>query len=901
MSALLNEELDKLEDENLADDEDALFDAFTSWAESTGRPLYPHQEESLIELLSDSHVVVQTPTGSGKSMIGFAAHFVSLARGGRSYYTAPLKALVSEKFFELVDAFGAANVGMVTGDVSLNADAPIICCTAEILANMALREGSDIDTDMVVMDEFHFYSDPQRGWAWQVPLLEITDAQFVFLSATLGNSDLLREEITQRTERPAALVSAATRPVPLEFEYMYEPLDTAVEQLIKEDRAPIYIVHFAQNDAVKTAVDLSRTLKVPMEQQKEIRALLRGTELRRGFGKTLRDLLSKGIAVHHAGMLPRYRRAVERLAQNGLLQVICGTDTLGVGINVPIRTVLFTSLVKYDGRRERHLSAREFHQISGRAGRPGFDPVGFVRAIATEQELDQVNRKAKMDAAKEAGDAKKKRKLARQRPKGRKDGELTWTKSTFERLTRAEPEVLHPRFTANHAMILNVLQGEGDPEERLLRLATEARHGHEQEVQSNRFLRDLGDIFRSLLQAGLVERQTQKDGSTRIVVVGDLPDEFALNQPLAPFALAALDLLDPDSATYALDVISVVESVMEDPRPLLFAQQRMARDEAFQTLRQEGFDFEERRDMVAEITWPKPLEELIMPAFETFTRTNPWVKGREPHPKRVLREMVEEGLTFSTLVSKYKLENSEGVILRYLTDIYRALRQILPEEAHTEEVEQITEWLRELLASVDSSLLSEWEEMLEGTWQDKRGEETVSVADAELSFGETEDGLIDFAVNPHALRIDIRNAMFRALELASRDDTEALAIFGNPLRSGGRDFRLNGDEWHEALGDYWDEHEYMRIDQGARASELAIVQTKPEQIAILDLIGSEDPDDIPLTKGGDTNWWIGRQVVLDPAETGEWHLVFLVDAAESVALRDAQVTPVYFGHPTELG
>lgn len=893
MSAILNERLDQLEDEDALDDEDALYEAFTTWAEETGRPLYPHQEEALIELLTGNHVVVQTPTGSGKSMIAFAAHFVSLARGGRSYYTAPLKALVSEKFFELVDAFGAENVGMVTGDVSLNAEAPIICCTAEILANQTLREGDSIDTDMVIMDEFHFYSDPQRGWAWQVPLLEATKPQYVFLSATLGDSKVLREELSERTGKEAALISDAPRPVPLEFDYIFEPLPIAVEQLIKEDRAPIYIVHFAQADAVKTAVDLARGLSVPKEQREEIKRVLAGVEMRRGFGKTLRDLLSKGVAVHHAGMLPRYRRAVERLAQKGLLLAICGTDTLGVGINVPIRTVLFTSLVKYDGRRERHLSAREFHQISGRAGRPGFDPVGYVRAIASEQELEKINRRAKMTAAQEAGDVKKKRKLARKRPPTKRQGELSWTKGTFDRLQNAEPEVLHPRFATSHAMILNVLQGEGDPEERLLRLAGEARHGHEQEVVSNRFYRELGDIYRSLLQAGLIERRKVDDGSPKVVVVGDLPDDFALNQPLAPFALAALDLLDPASPTHALDVVSVIESVMEDPRPLLYAQQRIARDEAYQALRNDGFDFEERRDMVAQISWPKPLEEVILPAFETFAKTNPWVKGHEPHPKRVLREMVEDGLTFSTLVSRYKLENSEGVLLRYLSDTYRALRQVLPEQLQTEEVQRITDWLRDLLASVDSSLLTEWEDMLAGRWEaardGTRGGRPEGVEEGvEAGFGETSDGRIDFAVNRHAMRISVQNRVFRLVELASRDDSESLARLGG--RTG-----LDADQWHEALGHYWDAHEHMRIDQAARAHELSVLNETPTEVDLLDALQTEDLEDLPRTAAGDLNWWVASQIVLDPEESGEWHVVALVDVAETIALGEAVVTPVYFG------
>ncbi|MCW2576334.1 MAG: Superfamily helicase, partial [Modestobacter sp.] len=155
---------------SLGSDPDELFARFAQWAEDSGTVLYPAQEEALIELVSGANVVLATPTGSGKSLVATGAQYVALAAGRRSYYTAPIKALVSEKFFALCGVFGAANVGMLTGDASVNAGAPIIACTAEVLANIALREGADADIGLVVMDEFHFYGDPDRGWAWQVPL-----------------------------------------------------------------------------------------------------------------------------------------------------------------------------------------------------------------------------------------------------------------------------------------------------------------------------------------------------------------------------------------------------------------------------------------------------------------------------------------------------------------------------------------------------------------------------------------------------------------------------------------------------------------------------------------------------------------------------------------------------------
>ena len=359
---------------------DAAYDRIMAFAEQQGLQLYPHQEEAILEVLAGSNVVLATPTGSGKTLVATAAHMAALAEGRVSFYTAPIKALVSEKFFALCEVFGAKDVGLLTGDASVNPDAPIICCTAEVLANIALREGRHADVGLVIMDEFHFYADPQRGWAWQVPLLELTDAQFVLMSATLGDVTELAKDLTGRNGRETAVVDRAERPVPLHFSWSLEPLDDTLAELVETGQAPVYVVHFTQAGAVQHAESLlkgSRGFEAsprgsapqPPGAGDRLKARLAGVRFGAGFGKTLSKLLRRGIGVHHAGMLPRYRRLVEQLAQEGLLTVICGTDTLGVGINVPIRTVLFTGLAKYDGHKQRVLRSREFLQIAGRAGR----------------------------------------------------------------------------------------------------------------------------------------------------------------------------------------------------------------------------------------------------------------------------------------------------------------------------------------------------------------------------------------------------------------------------------------------------------------------------------------------------------------------------------------------------
>ena len=357
---------------------DAIFELFTTWAGERGLTLYAAQEEALIEVVSGSNVILSTPTGSGKSLVAVGAHLAALAAGRRSFYTAPIKALVSEKFFDLCGVFGTDAVGMMTGDASVNGGAPIICCTAEILANMALREGASSSVGQVVMDEFHFYADPDRGWAWQVPLLTLPQAQFLLMSATLGDVSRFGEDLTRRTRRPTAVVANTTRPVPLHYSWRTTPLHETIEELLATHQAPVYVVHFTQVSAVERAQALMSVNVCTREDKDAIAALIGAFRFTTTFGRTLSRFVRHGIGVHHAGMLPKYRRLVERLAQAGLLKVICGTDTLGVGINVPIRSVLFTALSKYDGAKVRLLSAREFHQIAGRAGRAGFDTAGTV-------------------------------------------------------------------------------------------------------------------------------------------------------------------------------------------------------------------------------------------------------------------------------------------------------------------------------------------------------------------------------------------------------------------------------------------------------------------------------------------------------------------------------------------
>ncbi|MYH76459.1 MAG: DUF3516 domain-containing protein [Acidimicrobiaceae bacterium] len=681
---------------------DELLDAFIEWSLAARLELYPHQEEAVLRLLADENVVLSTPTGSGKSLVALAGAFAMLAQGHRAVYTAPIKALVSEKFFELTAAFGPSEVGMVTGDASVNADAPVIACTAEILAQRALRAGSDTTADLVVMDEFHYYGDRDRGWAWQVPLLELPKSRFLLMSATLGDTTGLRRDLTARTGRDTALVASAERPVPLDVEYRETPLHVSIEQLLSAGQTPVYIVHFTQRQATARAQSLTSLKVLSADEKAAVKEAVGGFRFDTPIGKDLRRFVLAGIGVHHAGMLPKYRLLVEKLAQQGHLKLICGTDTLGVGVNVPIRTVLFTQLYKYDGRRTRVLSVRDFQQIAGRAGRRGFDTVGSVWVQAPEHAVE--NKRAEMRAA---GDPKKLRKLVRKKPPDR--GYAHYDDKTLTRLWDGTPETLESSFDVTHAMMLNVLDRPGDGCAAMKRLLVD---NHEPRSRQRRHIRKAVGVFRSLIDAEIVEVLPEPDGSGRPVRVNiDLQDEFRLNQPLGLFAVEAISVLDPEAPDYHLQALSVAESVLEDPLAVLLAQRDAARDELMTRMKEEGVEYEERMARLAEVTWPKPEAEFIEPAFDTFARHHPWVGHLRPSPKSVVRDMVEHADTFNQYVSRYGLKRSEGLVLRYLTDCYKALVQTVPAAAVDDRLAEVIEWLGELVREVDSSLLDEWERL----------------------------------------------------------------------------------------------------------------------------------------------------------------------------------------------
>ncbi|GAB3243718.1 DEAD/DEAH box helicase [Kineosporia babensis] len=810
-------------------DPDAVFEAFTEWTSEKGLELYPAQQDALIEIVSGSNVILATPTGSGKSMVAAGAHFYALSRGERSYYTAPIKALVSEKFFSLIETFGAANVGMMTGDAAVNADAPIICCTAEVLANLALRQGAEAPIHQVVMDEFHFYADPDRGWAWQVPLLELPKAQFLLMSATLGDVSRFEQALTKRTGRPSTTVSSEQRPVPLFFSYATTPLHETLTELLDTKQSPIYVVHFTQAAAMERAQALMSVNMATKSEKEKIAEAIGDFRFNAGFGKTLSRLVRHGVGVHHAGMLPRYRRLVEQLTQAGLLKVVCGTDTLGVGINVPIRTVVFTGLSKYDGVRQRHLKVREFMQIAGRAGRAGFDTAGTVIIQAPDHEVENARLLARA-----GDDEKKKKRIVRKKPP---EGSVSWSQSTFERLSTSPPEPLTSSFAVTHSMVLNVLARPADAYAAVQKLLEE---NDEEGAARQRHLDQAEAIWDALLTSGVVEKLDEPDEFGRTVrLTVDLAPNFALNQPLSPFALAAFEVLDKESETYALDVLSILEATIDDPRQVLSAQQHKARGEAVAEMKAEGLEYEERMELLEEVTWPKPLEELLEGAFEIYRAGHPWVADHELSPKSVARDLFERAMTFGEYINFYQLARSEGTLLRYLSDVFKALRQTVPEAVRTEEITDLTEWLGELVRQTDSSLLDEWESLRNPTEEE-----------AAAGKPATPTGPPPVTANKRAFTVLVRNAMFRRVELFAKRAWTPLGELEAETDG------YTADEWQEAIEEYFEEYDSVGTGPDARG---------PKMLQIKEFSGK----------------WEVRQILDDPAGDRDWAITADVDLAAS--------------------
>jgi superfamily II RNA helicase len=825
---------------------DAILDRFVSWVAATGLTLYPHQEEGILHLLDGKHLVLSTPTGSGKSLVATFLHFQAMATGRRSFYTCPIKALVNEKFFDLCRLFGPENVGMMTGDAAVNREAPIVCCTAEILMNLAVREAAP-RVDAVVMDEFHYYGDRDRGVAWQAPLLVLEQTTFLLMSATLGDTKAIETSLAEVTGREVAAVRGAVRPVPLEFEYRETPLHETIEALVSADRAPIYLVNFTQRGAAEQAQNLMSANFSSREEKARIADALAGVRFDSPYGKDLQRHLRHGIGLHHAGLLPKYRLLVEKLAQGGLLKVVSGTDTLGMGVNIPIRTVLFTQLCKFDGEKTAILSARDFRQISGRAGRKGFDERGYVVAQAPEHVVENKRLAEKAAAGK---------KVVKKQPPQK--GYVHWDRSTFERLREKEPEPLESRFEPTFGLLVNLLQSEttrlGGGYGRLVEMIGRS-HGNEWTRARHR--RIAAQRFRTLRSAGLVElRSVEGYRGRHVRPAPGLQRDFSLFHTLSLYLLDTLPRIPVERETYALDVLSTVESILEDPDVILWKQLDRARGEAVAEMKARGMEYDERMAELEKVEYPKPNRDFVYATFNEFAAKHPWVGTENIRPKSVARELAERFMTFADYVREYELQRSEGLLLRYLSEAYKTLVQTVPETYRTDEVLDLIAFLRVTVRGVDSSLIDEWERMRDPAYQ-------ALAVDARAAV-EATLGPPPVWADPKAFAARVRTDLHRLLTALARKDHPA-AVAALAPGTAWTPERLAAE-----LAPYWAEHPRIDVTPAARRAHNTLLrEVGPRRWEAIQRVVDEE---------GEADWMLQCEIDLTAPRDPDLPLVDLVRA-----------------------
>jgi superfamily II RNA helicase len=841
------------------DDPDQILDLFLGWVSDTGFELYPAQEEALLDLMADRHVVLDTPTGSGKSLVALGLHFRGLCEGKRSFYTSPIKALASEKFFSLCSDFGAENVGMLTGDASINPDASVVCCTAEVLANLALRMGEELEAPYVVMDEFHYYADRDRGWAWQVPLITLPATRFLLMSATLGDMTGIMRHIEERTGGAAALVQSDERPVPLDFAYRETPLHETIEELMEADNAPVYLVNFTQRECAETAQKLTSMRLTTKEEKAAIREAVGDTRFTTPYGKEFKRFLGFGIGVHHAGLLPKYRLQVEQLAQQGLLKVISGTDTLGVGINIPLRTVLFTKLAKYDGTKVSRLKVREFKQIAGRAGRKGFDDQGHVVCQAPEETIERLKEQRKA--------AVKPKKRQKKSPGKGRSSEVSWSEDTFKNLVSNPPEKLSSRFRITAGMLVDLLQRDAainDPDAGNFASVRRLIAGcHDDDAGKARHLQRAAQLCRSLYRAGIIRMERDSNSNYLWVTVDeDLQVDFSLFHNLSLFLVEAIEGLDADSPDHALDLLSLVEAVLEDPTVVIRRQVDRIKTELINRLKAEGVSYDERMNRLDEVTHPQPIAEYIHAAFDHFRRDHPWVGGDAVRPKSVAREMVEDYLGFTDYVRRYGLQRSEGLLLRYLSQVYKTLGQNVPDQVKTDAVLDVIAFLRATLERVDTSLIEEWESL--------RHPELLLEGDGDAGIAHRILAARELRSDPKALASRLRAELHQLVASFARRDWEEAATCVRHT-TGDPSALVEPDDFSNALEPFFSEHEELVFDHRARLAEHT-------QISLF----------------GDHQWDV-VQVLLDPSDENLWCIEGNVDLSDDANVEGPLITVTRIG------
>lgn len=659
---------------------------------------YPVQDAALAAWFeSEQGVLVCAPTGTGKTLIAEAALFEALHTGKVAYYTTPLIALTEQKFQEMQDraeewGFRREDVGLITGSRKVNPEARVLVVVAEILLNRLLSRDDFSEVTACVMDEFHNFADIERGIVWELSLGMLPKhVRLLLLSATVGNSAEFVAWLAREHDRKIRLVEGKERRIPLTYHWV--PDNFLNEQLVEmaageEDghRTPALVFCFDREECWSVAENvMGKDLNLSDEQRKELHDRVNALDLSQGAGPKLKRLLHRGVGVHHAGLLPKYRLAVEDLFQRKLLPVVVCTETLAAGINLPARSVVLSSLVKGPFGAKRLIQPSIAHQIFGRAGRPQFDDRGFVYALAHPDDVDLMRWKAKYDAipedTRDPGLMKAKKALKKKRPK-RRETEQYWVEGHFNQLQAAPPGKLYSKGPLPWRLLAYLL--EVSPEVEIIRIVIRKRLTDEPRMAAGE--KALDRMLLELHAGGYVTLVPEPPGP---------PEE---GQPPTPYTpteahptpllgrLLAFRSIHPLYGAFLTEMligadaderIQAMESALDVPGPVrkrLRVPLKLLEPGALATSKLDA-ELISRGLMIAKVEeeeeeddddWRKRPPSLAEKLRSYFDHCYPEVTDVRSNPLWCVGELVEFGGNFNKFVTSLDLTKQEGIIFRHV-------------------------------------------------------------------------------------------------------------------------------------------------------------------------------------------------------------------------------------------
>ena len=704
----------------MASDGDLELQFYDQFLWSKGLQPYAVQEQAITAIFAGKSVLVTVPTGTGKTLMAKAALFRAFQRGERAVYTTPLRALTEEKYRELCADFGDGNVGFATGDYKINREAPIQVEVAEILWNRIVADKHVAPAELVVMDEGHYFNDPERGYVWEQSIIGLDPrVQLVVLSATVGHPEKFCQwaEVTRRV--PLALVESRERKVPLVHEFREEMLIETVRELAHTGDVPAIVFVFGREQCFEVARLLKSCRRFTTDEEKaKIEALCDETLLPAGAAKELRPLLGHGIGVHHAGILPIYKALVEQLALERLIKFVVSTETIAAGINLPARTVVFPSLRKFIKHEARLVTAAEYQQMAGRAGRPQFDDRGLAIALAPEQVVSDLKKELKDAARRPAYDeGKVKRSVyGRARAEAQKKGDIVWTPEIHAELVRGEPAELRSKTKITAEQVLAI----GLPDLEAAHLGgtnpeIEARMAQAEASLPPSMRLDIVTVIDNLLLGDRDRRELQKTLAQLVAnmrAIGVLDEHGRQIGGRMIRDLQGMDglLIYYVLFTHPLDYVELRELVeyLIDNDIVQRVLDRKGEDEKREWMRAKLRELRAENPHVTwddvEVAWekehPRVLTKIELIHQELASKVpHPELHGGKK-PKNVWAQLEDSGMTFLSFVEQHGLEHEEGNVFSYLVRVMNFAAK-LGEASGLDEFEAMAERVRKLLARVD--------------------------------------------------------------------------------------------------------------------------------------------------------------------------------------------------------